>query len=161
MLKKGRFQFLALLLLTGVVTLSVLLFIPKPPVRRTSDYALTSHLPVNQPSYYSVKQTLDPNLYRPIDNWVGRLILPKPEEFPQKTLPDRDWAWLEVYQAPPDRQDLVGQKVRLGWQRSPLLDRYLQLVTTELQFTAAVQKSERQGNVVPVRLQYCLFKPKI
>jgi predicted Abi (CAAX) family protease len=152
MLKKRRFQILALLLLTGVVTVSVLLFTPKPPVRQTSDYALTSHLPVNQPSYYSVKQTLDPNLYRPIDNWVGRLILPKPEEFQQKTLPDKDWAWLEVYQAPPDRQDLIGQKVRLGWQPSPLLDRYLQLVTTDIQFTAAAQKSERQGNVIPLRL---------
>ena len=152
MLKKLRFQFLALLLLTGVVTVSILLFTPKPPVRRTSDYALTSHLAVNQPSYYSVKQTLDPKLYRPIDNWVGRLILPKPEEFQQKTLPDNDWAWLEVYQAPPERQDLVGQKVRLGWQRAPLLDRYLQLVTTDIQFTTAAQKSERKGNVVPVRL---------
>jgi predicted Abi (CAAX) family protease len=152
MLKKRRFQFLALLLLAGVVTAFVLLFTPKPLVRRTSDYAFTSQLAINQPSYYWVKQTLDPKLYRPIDNWVGRLILPKPEEFQQKTLPDKDWAWLEVYQAPSDRQDLVGQKVRLGWQRSPLLDRYLQLVTTDIQFTAAAHKSEQQGNVVPLRL---------
>ena len=152
MLKKRRFQFLVLLLLAGVVTAFFLLFTPKPLVQQTSDYALTSQLAVNQPSYYPIQQTLDPKLYRPIDNWVGRLILPKPEEFQQRTLPDKDWAWLEVYQAPPDRQNLVGQKVRLGWQRSPLLDRYLHLVTTDIQFTAAAQKSEQQGNVVPVRL---------
>jgi predicted Abi (CAAX) family protease len=152
MLKKRRFQFLALLLLAGVVTALVLLFTPKPLVQRTSDYALTRQLAVNQPSYYSVKQTLDPKLYRPIDNWVGRLILPKAEEFQEKTLADRDWAWLEVYQAPPDRQDLVGQKVRLGWQRSPRLERYLQLVTTDIRLTAAAHKSEQQGNVVPARL---------
>jgi len=152
MLKKRRFQFLVLLLLAGVVTAFFLLFTPKPLVQQTSDYALTSQLAVNQPSYYPIQQTLDPKLYRPIDNWVGRLILPKPEEFQQKTLPDKDWAWLEVYQAPPDRQNLVGQRVRLGWQRSPLLDQYLQLVTTDIQFTAAAQKSEQQGNVVPARV---------
>ena len=152
MLKKRILQFLALLLLAGVVTVFVLLFSPKPPVERISDYAVTSQLAPNQPSYYPVKQTLDPQWYRSIDNWVGRLILPKPEEFQEKTLPDNDWAWLEVYQAPPDQQDLVGQKVRLGWQRSPLLDRYLKLVTTDIKFTAAAQNSERQGNVVPIRL---------
>ncbi|MGA7952410.1 MAG: CPBP family glutamic-type intramembrane protease [Gloeobacterales cyanobacterium] len=152
MLKKRLLPFLALLLLAGLVTGIVLLFSPKPTVQQVSDYTMTRSLVVNQPSYYSVKQTLDPKLYRPIAPWVGRLILPKPEEFQQKTWPDKDWAWLEVYQAPPERQDLVGQKIRLGWQRSSRLDRYLQLVTTDIRFTPAAQKSEQQGNVVPVRL---------
>jgi predicted Abi (CAAX) family protease len=151
MLKKQTLQYLALLLLAVLVTASVFLFTPKPFVQRISDYALTSQLAVNQPSYYPVQQTLDPRQYQPVDNWVGRLILPKPEEFQQKTLPDNDWAWLEVYNAPPDQQDLVGQKVRLGWQRSPLLDRYLQLVTTDIQFTESAQKSEQLGKLVPYK----------
>ena len=152
MLKKRTLQYLALLLLAVVVTASILLFTPKPFVQRSSDYALTSQLAANQPSFYPIQQTLDPQQYRAIDNWVGRLILPKPEEFQRKILPDNDWAWLEVYNAPPDQQDLVGQKVRLGWQRSPLLDQYLQLVTTDIQFTGAAQKSEQLGNVLPLRL---------
>ena len=81
MLKKRTLQYLALLLLAVVVTASVFLFTPKPFVQRSSDYALTSQLAANQPSYYPIQQTLDPRQYRPIDNWVGRLILPKPEEF--------------------------------------------------------------------------------
>ena len=103
MLKKRTLQYLALLLLAALVTASILLFIPKPFVQRSSDYALTSQLAANQPSYYPIQQTLDPRQYRPIDNWVGRLILPKPEEFQQKILPDHDLAWLEVYNAPPDQ----------------------------------------------------------
>ncbi len=63
-----------------------------------------------------------------------------------------DWTWFEIYQAPSDQQDLVGKQVRLGWQRSPLLERYLKLVTTDIKFTAAALKSEQQGNLIPVRL---------
>ncbi|MGH2415007.1 MAG: type II CAAX prenyl endopeptidase Rce1 family protein, partial [Microcystaceae cyanobacterium] len=151
-MKKTIFRILILLFLIGGVAIAALLFTPKPPVERISDYALTSKLAVNQPSYFPVQQTLNPKLYRSIDNWVGRLILPKPEEFQQNALLDDDWAWLEIYQAPSEQQNLVGKKVRLGWKHSPLLERYLKLVTTDLKFTAAAQKSEQQGNLVPIRL---------
>jgi predicted Abi (CAAX) family protease len=145
-------RILVLLVLAGGVAIAALLFTPKPPVQKISDYGLTSQLAVNQPSYFPIQQTLDQKLYRPIDNWVGRLILPRPEEFQQNASLNDDWAWLEIYQAPSDQQNLVGKKVRLGWKYSTVLERYLKLVTTDIKFTAAAQKSEQQGNVVPVRL---------
>jgi len=138
--------------MVGVVAVFAILLTPKTVVPHTSDYVLTQKLAANQTSYFPVKQTLDSKLYRPTNNWVGRLILPKVEEYRQGKLWGQDWTWLEIYQAPPDRQNLVGRKVRLGWQRSPLRDRYLQLVTTDIKFTTDTQKSEQQGNLVPVRL---------
>ncbi len=151
-MNKTLFRILFLLFLIGVVAVAALLFTPKPLFQRTSDYALTSRLAVNQPSYYPVQQTLAPKLYHPLDQWVGRLILPTPEEFQSDTSLVNDWAWLEIYQAPSDQQDLVGEKVRLGWPQLPLLERYLELVTTDIKFTVAAQKSEQQGNLIPVRL---------
>ncbi len=151
-MKKSIFRILILVFLVAGVAIAALLFTPQSPVQRISDYELTSQLAVNQPSYYPVQQTLDPKLYRSIDNWVGRLILPKPEEFQENTLLEDDWAWLEIYQAPADQENLVGKKVRLGWKHSPSLERYLQLVTTDIKFTAAAYESGQQGNLVPVRL---------
>jgi predicted Abi (CAAX) family protease len=151
-MNKTFFRILFFLFWVGVIAVAALLFTPKPIVHQTSDYALTSQLAVNQPSYYPLQQTLDPKLYRSLDQWVGRLILPNPEEFQSNPSPDNDWAWLEIYQAPSDQQDLVGKKVRLGWQKSPLLERYLRLVTTDIKFTAAALKSEQQGNLIPTRL---------
>jgi predicted Abi (CAAX) family protease len=145
-------RILGLLLSIGVVALITLLFTPDPPVDSTSDYALTSRLAVNQPGYFPIQQTLDPELYRPLARWVGRLILPDSEALRSNPVPAEDWAWLEIYQAPSERSNLVGEKVRLSWQRSPSLERYLKLVTTDIKLTPAARKSERQGNVIPVRL---------
>ena len=150
--KKIRFGILAFFLLAGLVALLAVLFTPKPLLPQISDYQIAQKLTVNQTDYYPIQQTLDPKLYRPIDRWVGRLILPKTDEFQENADRDRDWSWLEVYQAPSAQQNLVGQKVRLAWQRSPQLDRYLKLVTTDIQFTEAAKQSEQQGNLVPIRL---------
>jgi predicted Abi (CAAX) family protease len=147
-MKKTILRILILLFLAiGVATAAILFTPTKPPVPRVSDYTITSQLAANQPSFYPIKQTLDPNLYRPIAPWVGRLILPKPEAYQQD-----DWATLEIYQTPSDQQNLIGKKVKLAQKHSPLLDRYLKLVTTEIRFTETAQKSQKQGNLLPVRL---------
>ncbi len=152
MSKKRNLSLLALVLLAIAVSILTLLFTPTPSVDRISDYALTRKLPANRPDYYPLEQNLDRDLYRPVGNWVGRLVLPETQEYQLRSLDNGDWAWLEIYEAPSDYQNLVGQKVRLGWQNSPLLDRYLQLITKDINFSAAAKKSERQGNVLPARL---------
>ncbi len=153
MSKKIRFGILGFVTLAGLVALFALLFTPKPTtLPQISDYQLSQKLAVNQPSYFPIEQTVDPNYYRSRDSWVGRLILPKPEEFKKDANLDQDWAWLEVYEAPLKYKNLVGKKVRLAWQRSKLLDRYLNLVTTNITFTEAAKESEKQGNLLPVRL---------
>ncbi len=93
-MKKTIFRLLFLLFLIGVVAVAALLFTPKPLVQRTSDYVLTSRLAVNQSSYYPLQQTLDPKLYHPLAQWVGRLILPNPEEFQSNPSLTQDWIGL-------------------------------------------------------------------
>jgi len=154
-MRKTIVRVLGFLLLVAIVVLGILLFTAKTPVEQISDYALTHRLAVNQPSYFPISQTLDPQQYRPLDRWLGRLILPNPEEYSANApnlSPKEDWAWLEVYQAPPDHSGLIGKKIRLGWQRSPVLERYLQLVTTDIKLSVAAKEGERAGNVIPARL---------
>jgi predicted Abi (CAAX) family protease len=147
-------RILGFLLAIAAIALFAMLFTPTTPVERRSDYAITQSLPVNQPSYFPIEQTLDPKQYHPIAPWIGRLILPNNSEFQSnKSTTSDDWAGLEIYQAPPDHVDLIGKKVRLTWQRSPALEPFLQLVTTDLKLTPAAWDSERQGNVIPVRLE--------
>ncbi|MFM7572767.1 MAG: hypothetical protein ACKO4S_06465, partial [Snowella sp.] len=138
--KKIRLGILGFVILAGLVAVLTLLLTPKPAVTQISDYQISQKLAVNQSSYYPVQQTLDPQYYRPIDQWIGRLILPKSQEYKANANQDRDWAWLEIYQTPSEQKDLVGKKVRLAWQQSPLLDRYLNLVTTDIQFTEAAKE---------------------
>jgi predicted Abi (CAAX) family protease len=137
-----------LLLSIGAIALAVFLFSPRPVGEIPADYRITSQLAVNQPSYFPLEQSLDPRWYRPIAPWIGRLILPTPEDY--AATPGEDWTWLEIYQAP--QPDLVGEKVRLGWQKSPELDRYLGLVTKDIRFTPEAIESEKQGNILPTRL---------
>ncbi|MEB3310287.1 MAG: CPBP family glutamic-type intramembrane protease [Snowella sp.] len=148
--KKIRLGMIGFVILAAFMALFALLFTPKPPLVTQSDYAIARQLPANQLSYYPLQQSLDPQHYRAIADWVGRLILPKVEDY-QKDNP-KDWVWLEIYQAPPQYQNLIGKKVRLTWQPSPELDRYLKLVTTDINFDEAATESEKQGNVLPRRL---------
>ncbi|NCS33922.1 MAG: CPBP family intramembrane metalloprotease [Microcystis aeruginosa G11-01] len=151
--KKIRLGILGFVVLAGLVALLVLLFTPKPTTPpQVSDYQISQQLAVNRPNYFPLQQNIDPKNYRSRDSWVGRLILPKPEEFKKDVNQDNDWAWFEVYEAPLVQKNLVGKKVRLAWQRSQVLDRYLNLVTTNIQFTEAAKASEKQGNLLPVRL---------
>ena len=150
--KKIRLGILGFVILAGLVAFLTLLLTPKPSIAQISDYQISQKLAVNQSSYYPVQQTLDPQYYRPIDQWIGRLILPNAEEFRENANQDRDWAWLEIYQTPSEQKELVGKKVRLAWQKSTLLDRYLNLVTTDIKFTEAAKESEKQGNLLPRRL---------
>jgi len=137
-----------ILLSLAAIALAVFLFSPRPVEEAKADYWIMSRLAVNQPGYFPLEQSLDPRWYRPIAPWIGRLILPKPEEY--SATPGEDWTWLQVYQAP--RPDLVGQKVRLGWRQSPALARYLGLVTKDIRFTPEAIESEKQGNILPTRL---------
>ena len=107
--KKIRLGILGFVILAGLVAVLTLLLTPKPAVTQISDYQISQKLAVNQSSYYPVQQTLDPQYYRPIDQWIGRLILPKAEEYQASANQDRDWAWLEIYQTPLEQKDLVGK----------------------------------------------------
>jgi predicted Abi (CAAX) family protease len=150
--KNRKLSFVALLMLVGLAACLALLFTPKPQSISLSDYEITSQAPFNQLSYYPLKQTVNPNLYQPTGTWVGRLILPTQEQLATVSPQDSDWVWLEVYIAPQEAQNLVGQVIRLGWQQDPSKLDYIKLVKTDIHLTEAAINSQRQGNVIPSRL---------
>jgi predicted Abi (CAAX) family protease len=158
--EKRRFRlgvFMALLVLTAI---AIFLIFPKPqqPVqvsKRESDYAILSRLSFNQPRYYPITQTVPSNLYRPIANWVGRLILPTPKQLKAVEASGSqpsDWVWLEVQQAPTEAKNLLGKVVRLEWSQKPEIQGYVQTVTQDVKFTPPTVESESKGNVHPGRL---------
>ena len=150
--KNRKFRFTTLLIFLGLAACIALLFTPKPQSIRPSDYAITSQAPFNQPSYYPLQQTVAPNFYRPTGTWVGRLILPTPAQLESVSPQDSDWVWLEVYSAPAQARNLVGEVVRLTWEQDQSNLDYLRLVTVDVNFTEAAENSQKRGNVVPTRL---------
>lgn len=148
-MKQWRWRMVLVAIAALVVISLATLFQPQETSGRIPDYQISSQLPANQVDYYPLQQNLDEAYYRPLGEWLGRLILPTVEETKART---GDWVWLELYQAPSIQQGLVGQKLRLTWQSNADLDRYLKLVTTDVNFTPAALKSEQAGNLLPNRL---------
>ena len=150
--RKFRVGVFLFLILIGAIASITLSFSPKAHSVQTSDYELTFEVPFNQPNYYPLKQAISPDLYQPTGTWVGRLLLPTPEQLATVSSPEQDWVWLEVFRAPEVAENLVGQVVRLTWEPKPSLLAYVNLVTTPVQFTQEAENSQAQGNVVPTRL---------
>lgn len=122
---------------------------PIPP----SQYASTMAAPFNQPSYYPIT-VATPAHYRPVSDWMGRLILPSAAEYQQiqQATQETDWAWFEVQTAPADAQNLIGKTVRLAWIQNPFTQIYVQKAARDVRFTPQVEKSWQAGIIHPVRL---------
>jgi predicted Abi (CAAX) family protease len=116
-----------------------------------SQYEITGRAEVNQIDHYPVKQTLPGDRYRPVGNWVGRLILPGSAD---NAAVDRaeDWVWLEIYHAPSEFRELQGQRVRLEWRDDPGVRQYVAAVTRDVRFGDGVAASQREGNLHADRL---------
>ncbi len=133
-----------------ITVVAILSLAPKQSqlVQKQSNYAIHTRQDFNQPSFYPVVQIPSAKLYKPIADWVGRLILPT-----QQQLQDGlDWVWLEVQHAPSTAQNLVGKVVRLEWRKDKDLLAYVQAVTQDVNFTSEVIKSQKEGMIHPFRL---------
>ncbi len=115
-----------------------------------SSYELSQKAPFNQVSHYPITQNIDRDLYKPTANWIGRLILPEKPLFTD----NRDAVWIEIYHAPPESQNLIGEKIKLSWnfQDTPITESYVKAVTTDVNITAEAKEYESKGNVIPNRL---------
>jgi predicted Abi (CAAX) family protease len=141
----GWARFLVLLLVALIATIMGQIH---PGIAWESHYAVTGRASFNQLDYYPVKQTLPADLYRPVGDWAGRLILPSPQE-QQST----DWVWLKVYHAPTAAKDLIGKRVKLTWSQEPDVNRYVAAATRDIQFTPEVEElRQATGNLYPIRL---------
>lgn len=142
---RQRFRFKILVILLCILIPLQLL------ASQQSNYTIHSQQSFNQPQYYPLTQSVDSKVYQPIDNWVGRLILPEKEEIEQ-IKDDSDWVWFEVQQSPPEIGNLIGKIVRLQWKNQQQLKSYVKAVTRDVKFTSATIASQKQGNIHPERL---------
>lgn len=117
-------------------------------IQQESNYAIHIRQNFNQSGFYPITKIPSANLYKPIGDWVGRLILPTKQQL-QDGL---DWVWMEVQYAPPTAQNLVGNIVRLEWKKNKYLLALDQAVTRDVNFTSEVIKSQKKGNIHPFRL---------
>jgi predicted Abi (CAAX) family protease len=142
-----------LLIMSAIV--AVLLHVPlqATPQLYPSQYASTITVPFNQPDYYPIAAQ-PPSSYRPVGEWMGRLILPTVEQYQQiaQTTQETDWAWLQVEVAPANARDWIGKTVRLAWQQTPAAQAYVNKASRDVRFAPEVQKTLEQGVIHPVRL---------
>ncbi len=121
---------------------------PLHPLPLSSD-ALARQSAWNRPETYPLSQRPASDLYRPSAEWLGRLILPSAAE---TSATSGDWVWIDLEQAPPDQQALIGSRRRLRWAENPELQRIVDAVTVDVRFGENARKVEAGFNVVPSRL---------
>jgi predicted Abi (CAAX) family protease len=148
--RKIKLRSLVFILLASIVIFAVFQLSPKTPqiVQQKSHYAIHTNQDFNQPSFYPLKNSVLTSNYKPVADWIGRLILPTKQQLEDGL----DWVWMEVEHAPPTAQNLLGKTVRLEWQKNQDLLAYVQAVTKDINFTPEVIKSQKLGTIHPFRL---------
>ena len=116
---------------------------------KLSNYARYQQAAFNRLESYPIHQTVSPEYYQPLAEWIGRLILPTKDQ--RQTIKG---VLFEVHHAPCDFQHLVGQVVTLRFNDDPQVRSYVQAVTKDVHFSAAAEHSSQQGNVHPTRINH-------
>ena len=135
------------LLCLSLVTTQLVSMRPAPAETSVSNYDLAQAATFNQVTTYPLTLLPSAPSYRPLGDWLGRLILPSAADY---AADPGDWAWMEVWHAP--EASLLGQTVKVTWRESPTLERYVAEVTRDVQFTEKAEKFGAGGNIVPTRL---------
>lgn len=101
----------------------------------------------NRPENYPLNQSVNPDIYRPIASWMGRLILPLEEE---RHLGVK----FEVHHADSEHEALVGKVVYLKWIDDPNAKVSIQSLKKDLNFTKEALKNYKNGKIEPIRLNH-------
>lgn len=101
----------------------------------------------NRPEHYPVGPQPDKDLFRPVGEWMGRLILPVSQERAVVL-----GAWLEVWHAPAKQQALVGTRVRVRWQNTAELNARLWGATRHVVFDEKALEAVAKGTLAGTRL---------
>ena len=115
---------------------------------KSSSYDLFLQAAFNRPEHYPLDQPVSPELYRPLATWMGRLILPEPEQ--RNTIKG---VLFEVHHADPQYQPLVGQVVYLRWSDLPEVQARIWPVARDVYFSKQVEQNLEDGLIYPVRLR--------
>jgi len=114
-----------------------------------SNYQIFYATPLVQAATYPLHLRPDPQRYRPVGDWVGRLVLPeKAQRF--------EGGYYEVHLAPPAYAHLIGKTVQLRWAEAPLTQQMVRALRRDLHFSVEAEYYSRQGGVYPVRLNHWL-----
>ncbi|BAU10920.1 hypothetical protein LEP3755_14120 [Leptolyngbya sp. NIES-3755] len=114
---------------------------PRP--KTTSNYELYKQAPFNNHPYYPLDQSIEPQWYRPIAPWMGRLILPQPSDRRHVR-----GAWFEVHHAPAGYESLIGQKVMLRWAENSIVKQWVRAVTHDVHFSVDAEYSSQYGGTI-------------
>ena len=101
----------------------------------------------NRPEYYPLSQSVNPELYRPIASWMGRLILPPQEQRQLGVL-------FEVHHADPEHEDLEGLVVYLKWIDDPKAKVSVQSMKKDVHFSEEALYNYKQGKIEPTRVNH-------
>lgn len=112
-----------------------------------SNYDLFLQAAFNRPEHYPLDTSVSEELYRPIAPWMGRLILPSPEQ-----RENVKGVLFEVHHADTAYQHLVGQVVHLRWHDDPEVQVRVWTAARDLYFDSQVEQSIKEGLVHPERL---------
>lgn len=118
-----------------------------PVARATSNYARYAAAAHNRLDRYPIGQRPNPALYRPVGEWVGRLVLP--------ALGERaavQGAWIELWHAPEEHWGLVGTRARLRWESTPELNARLWGASRNVIFDQSARAAAAGGTVLAERL---------
>ena len=118
--------------------------------RKLSNYQRYRQVAFNRPDFYPLHQAVSPEYYRPLAEWMGRLILPAKDQ--RQAIKG---VLFEVHHAPDDFGHLVGQVVILRLnENNPKVRSYVQAVTKDVHFSAQAEHSNQQGNIHPTRINH-------
>lgn len=116
------------------------------PTKQRS-YHLYQSVPWIHPEAYPLGQAPSPAHYRPVADWIGRLILP--------ALPDRDpggGCLFEVHHASASHAGLVGQTVRLRFSDRRDIQAHMLAVTRNVIFNEDAEKMAADGMILAERV---------
>ncbi|MFB2880008.1 CAAX protease [Floridanema aerugineum] len=102
----------------------------------------------NRPEFYPIHASVHSERYHPVANWIGRLILPTPEQRQSQSVP------FEIHHAPQEYANLIGQVVTLRWSEDAKVQAYLRQVTKDVHFSPTAEYKSQQGGVYPTRLNH-------
>ncbi len=122
--------------------------VPVASTRSANSYTRYWQSPCNRPDYYPLDRQPDPDRYRPIAAWMGRLVLPPPEqrEEVQGTL-------IEIYHTPAGLEELIGTVARLRWADTAEANKVYWSLTRQVLFDGQARKVASEGIVLPWRLE--------
>lgn len=145
--KKGLLIGLLLFFLMGIFNQYPLL------AQQKSDYAISMQAPFNHSEFYPLNQSIESELYQPVAEWTGRLILPTKQEIEDKKVEwgQKDWVKIKLHNTPSASDKLRDKIVFLTWQ-AKVQEQYVKKITTDIQFNETARKAQQNGNVLPSRL---------